>query len=117
MSSQGLFICATDISVGATYLFVSNGPEEGNGCYPSVKFLLGALPGEAPNSRIVLTENTLFMLPESLDLVQRSVALPDARIHESDCNGNVVVLNTYLDLRYFLNLLKLERIKVETTNN
>lgn len=114
MSSQSLSICATAISVGATYLFVSNGPEGENGCSPSVLFLLGTLPGKAPNSSIILTEDTLFMLPESPDLVQRSVALPDAHIHENDCKRNVGVLNTYLDLRNFLDLLKHERAKVET---
>jgi hypothetical protein len=111
LGNQSVSICAPAISVGATYLFILGDPNTKEGCFYSVPFLLGALPGKSPDSSIILTEDTLFMMPESLDLDQFSIALPDAHVRESFCERNVVVLNTYLDLRVFLDLLKHERTK------
>jgi len=116
-SQKSLPVCATDITVGATYLFMSNGPEKGHKCFPSTKFLLGALPGKAPESSIVLTEDVLLTLPKSPNLVQRSVVLPDAHLDEGAGMGDVVILKTYLDLEYFVDLLEHERTGAEATRN
>ncbi len=111
LGNRDVSICAANISVGATYLFILDEEPIKEGCFYSVPFLLGALPGKGPDSSIILTEDTLFFMPQSLELDQLPITLPDAHVRESLCKRNVVVLNTYLDLRVFIHLLKLEREK------
>lgn len=116
VGSQNVYICAADISVGATYLFILGDPDERRGCFHSVPFLLGALPGKSPNSSIVLTADTIFMMPESPNLDQFPIAMPDANVSGNFCKRKIVVLHSYMDLHVFLRLLKEERAKGTNKN-
>ncbi|MEO5812512.1 MAG: hypothetical protein ABIU96_15345 [Rhodanobacter sp.] len=113
--SNTLSICSNqNVIVGSYYLFIADDKLIHNSkCLPAIAFLLGAPSGKKPNSRIVLTPYTLLMLPPSPVLEQHKFVVPDARISLNDCEDNTVIVETYLDLHDFIDLMKREKRKVK----
>ena len=112
---QVLSICHDqNIAVGSYYLFLMDKvPLQLGECMLAEAFLLGAGPGGKPNSSIVLTADTLLLLPPSPVLDRHQYVMPDAHMLSKQCDDNAVVVETYLDLDRFIDLMRQEKARIK----
>lgn len=69
--------------------------------------------GGKPNSSIVLTADTLLLLPPSPVLDRHQYVMPDAHMLSKQCDDNAVMVETYLDLDRFIDLMRQEKARIK----